>query len=302
MFIELHYGIEPQDWLRGCRALTSAVRVNADIRRQHGAKCLDIAATRSVEEGFGKRKTALFFYLETRPFTAHVLTRAGSELTAGRRVAPDGHRDLFKFDSEHIVQQKDGPLERRKAFQRKHQRQGNVFHFLLFHDGIGKPRTNISLAFASRGFELIETETRDRAAQECLGFPDIAAIGVHPADESILHHILGVLHGAEHTVGDAGELRTQRLETCRRLLGSGVRYQAATALFAAFMAAGSAQPPKPTAMRFHPLMMLINKVSLTCSSSVKCALSAPYALSWVCPSESRVSASVQPSAARSRSV
>src|SRR5277367_1904251 len=269
MLVQLHNRIEPQDWLRGSWTLTPAVCMNAYIRSQHRAKSLYIAATRSSEEGLGKRKTALFFYLETRPRIPNVLTCAGSELTAGRRIAPDGHRDLLESDAKHIVQQKDCPLERRKAFQRKHQRQGNVFHLFLFHNGIGKPLTNIGLALASRRFDLIEAETRDRAAQECLGFSDITAVGVHPADESVLHNILGVVHGAEHSVGDARELRTQRLETHRCILESRVHHQAATALLAAFMAAGSAQPPKPTAMRFHPLMILINNVSLTCSSSVK---------------------------------
>jgi hypothetical protein len=48
------------------------------------------------------------------------------------------------------MQQEGRSFERRKALQRKHQRQGDVFLFLLFHNGIGKPGTDISLALASR--------------------------------------------------------------------------------------------------------------------------------------------------------
>ena len=87
-------------------------------------------------------------------------------------------------------------------------------------------------------------------------------------------NVLGVRHGAEHAVGDAHELWTQRVETARCVLVPGVRHQAAAALAVALMAAGSANTPKPTAMRFHPLMILIIKVSLTCSSSVNCAFRA----------------------------
>ena len=53
-------------------------------------------------------------------------------------------------EPEHIVQQEGRPLERRKAFQRQHQRQGDVFLFVLFDDGIGKPGTDIGLALAAR--------------------------------------------------------------------------------------------------------------------------------------------------------
>ena len=186
----------------------------------------------------------------------------------------DGRRDLLESQPEHIVQQKSCPLERRKAFQRKHQRQGDVFLLVLFHDGIGKPGADIGLALASRGFELIETEARDRAAQERLGLAHIAAIGPHPADEGLLHDVLGVGYGAEHAVGDAHELWPQRLEDRRCILGRCVRRQAAAALAADLMAAGSANRPKPTAMRFHPLMTLIINVSLTCSSSVNWAFRA----------------------------
>ncbi len=77
-------------------------------------------------------------------------------------------------EPEHIVQQEGRPLERRKTFQRQHQRQRDVFLFLLFDDGIGQPRADISLALAPRRLELIEAEARDRAAQERLGLAHLA--------------------------------------------------------------------------------------------------------------------------------
>ena len=194
------------------------------------------------------------------------------------RVALDCRCDLLEFEPEHIVQQERRPLERREAFQRQHQRQCDVVLLLLFDDGIGKPRAHIGLALAPRRLELIETEPRDRAAQERLGLAHLIAVGLHPADEGLLHDVLGVSHGAEHAVSDAHELWTQRVEARRCVLVPGACHQAAAAfgaaLAVALMAAGSANWPKPTAMRFHPLMTLIIKVSLTCSASVNCAFSA----------------------------
>ena len=85
---------------------------------------------------------------------------------------------------------------RRKAFQRKHQRQGNVFDFLLFHNGIGKPGTDVGLPRAPRRFQLVEAEPGDHAAEEGAGLTHLAAIGLHPADEGLLHDVLGVRHRA----------------------------------------------------------------------------------------------------------
>ena len=210
---------------------------------------------------------ALLLDLEARSRLADMGARSSSKLPAGRRVALDGRRDLLEFQPKHIVQQKGRPLEWRKPFQRQHQRQGDVFLFVLVNHRVGKPGTDISLALVTRRLELIEAEPRDRTAQERLGLAHRAAVGSHPADEGLLHHILGVSHGAEHAISDARELGTQRIETRRCVLMVDACHQA-TARTAAFAAAGSSQMPKPTARRFHPLMILITSVSFTCSSSV----------------------------------
>src|SRR6185436_12281681 len=99
------------------------------------------------------------------------------------------------------------------------------------------------LAPASRRLELIEAEARDRAAQERLGFTHLVAVGPHPADEGLLHHILGVGDGAEHAVGNAHEPWTQRVETGRRILVADACHQAATAWAADFATAGSTNMP-----------------------------------------------------------
>ena len=65
------------------------------------------------------------------------------------------------------------------------------------------------------GLELIEAEAGDRAAQERLGLAYVGPVDPHPADEGLLHHVLGVGHGAQHAVGYPHELRAQRFERRR---------------------------------------------------------------------------------------
>ena len=172
--MELHDGIEAEDRLRRCRTLAAAVGMDADVGRQHRAERLHVAAARGGEEGLGELEAALLLHLEARPRLADMGARPGGELAAGGRVALDGGRDLLEAQPEHVVQQEGGPLERRKPFQRQHQRQGDVFLFLLFDDRLGKPGADIGLALAPRRFELIEAEPRDRAAQERLGLAHLA--------------------------------------------------------------------------------------------------------------------------------
>src|SRR5690606_22499494 len=129
-----------------------------------------------------------------------------------------------------------------------------------------------------------------------------AAVGGVPADECLLHHVLRIGDRAEHAVGDPHEHGALRGETPRSVVGlPGLRHQAACAA-AAFAAAGSTHSPKPTASLFQPLMTLIIRVSFTCSSALKWVCSASRAAWCSCPSQRRVNASVQASAARSRSV
>ncbi|MCY1290547.1 hypothetical protein D9M70_396970 [compost metagenome] len=120
---------------------------------------------------------------------------------------------------------------------------------------------------------MVEAEPGHGTAQEGFGFAHSRTVGPHPADEGLLHDVLGIGDRAEHAVGDADQLRTQRVENRRCVLLGGARHQAAFSA-AAFASAGSTQRPKPTARRFQPLMTLIISVSFTCSSSVNCCFSA----------------------------
>jgi len=173
------------------------------------------------------------------------------------------------------VQQEGSPLEWREPLQRQHQRQGHVLLDLFLHDGFGKPGTDIGFALVPRGFQLIEAEPGHDPAQECLRLAHRAAVGLHPADEGLLQNVLRIGQGAEHAVGDALQLRPQRVERHRSVIPKRqIARHAAAALRLAFTSAGSTQRPKPTARRFQPLMTLIIRVSFTCSSSLNCAFRA----------------------------
>src|SRR5215470_19060813 len=195
------------------------------------------------------------------------------ELTTGGRVALDGGSYLVKRQSKHIMQQEGSAFEWRQPLHCEHQRECDVFSFFLLHDRIGKPGADIGFTLALCRFELIETKSCDHPAKERLGLTDLLAINPHPADEGLLHHVLGVRYRAQHAIGDPHEARAQRIKDLRCAVKAWLRHQAA-ALAAALAAAGSIHVPKPTASLFQPLMMLIMSVSFTCSSSLNWALSA----------------------------
>ena len=88
------------------------------------------------------------------------------------------------------------------------------------------------------------------------------------AEERLLHRVLGVRHGSQHAIGDAGQPRTQRIEARRGVIARVRRGHAARRSSSGWTAR------KPTWIRFQPLMATIRSVSVTCSSSENCAFTA----------------------------
>ena len=195
--------------------------------------------------------------------------RATGELAASRGLAPDRLGDLLEADAEHVVQQKGGALERRQALERDHQRQRDVVDLVLFgfDHGLRQPGSDIGLAPAPRRLQLVEAEPGDDAAQIGFRLLDRIAVGVEPAQERILHHVLRVRDRSQHAIGDANQSRTQGIEA-----GGGV--PAGHRRHAARRSSSGCTARKPTWMRFHPLMATISNVTATCSSSLNCASSA----------------------------
>ncbi len=210
--------------------------------------------------------------------------RAGprGELPACGRVALDRRGHFVELDAEHVVQQERRAFERREPFEREQQRQRDVFLFIFLDDRLGQPRADIGLALVPRGLQLVEAHPHHHPAQERFRYAHLGAVDVHPADERLLHHVLGIRDGTEHPVRDADQRAAQRVEARGRIgpfFGAApgrveVRHQATIFAAAAFASAGSIHNPKPTARRFQPLITLIISVSFTCSSWLKWSFNA----------------------------
>ncbi len=75
---------------------------------------------------------------------------ATCKLAAGRRIAPYRIRNIFEAESEDIVQNKRGALQRRESFNRNKPRKRDSARLLLgrrFYNGSGSPGP----AYVSRG-------------------------------------------------------------------------------------------------------------------------------------------------------
>ena len=199
-------------------------------------------------------------------------TCSRARLASWRQAAasrPIGSGDLVEGRAENVVQQEGGALQRRQALQRHHQRQGDVVGLVLggFNHGLGQPRADIGLAPPTRRLQLIERDARDDAPEIGFRRRDRPAIDLEPAQEGVLHSVLRVRDRAQHAVGDADQTRTQRVEARGCVLGLGRRH-------AALLPSTGCTARNPTWIRFQPLIVTISRVSATCSSLEKCALSA----------------------------
>src|SRR5690606_25017880 len=65
-----------------------------------------------------------------------------------------------------------------------------------------EPLAHIGLAPGPGRGELIETEVGEDLRQPCLGHPDPVDVGRLPAQEGLLHGVLGLARRAEEAVGD----------------------------------------------------------------------------------------------------
>ena len=155
--------------------------------------------------------------------------RATGELAACRGLTADRLGHLLETDAEDVVQQEGGALERRQSLERHHQGQRDVVDLIVvsFDEGFGQPRPDIGFAPPPRRLQLVEAETGDDAAQIGFRFENGAAVGVEPAQERVLHHVLRVRDRPQHAIGDANQPRTQRIEAESRVLGRRRRHHAA---------------------------------------------------------------------------
>ena len=196
------------------------------------------------KERRGEFVAALLVDSKARPRLVHVLARPRSKLADGRCVAANRGRDIVERHAEYIVQQECRTFERTQPLQRHEQGQRDVGNFILGLDHrLGQPGSHIGLAPPPRRFQHVEAATGDDAGQVRLRHGDLGPVGIEPAQEGILHRILGVGHGAQHAIGDADQSGPMRLERF-----GGIGPQAAHAALRSSAATGW-RTAKPALMR-----------------------------------------------------
>src|SRR3546814_10589648 len=130
------------------------------------------------------------------------------------RRPPRSTRTYTLFPYPTLFRSEGRALQRREPFEREHQRQGDVVVGLLLDERFGQPRPDIGFAPVPRRFQLVEAEAGHGAAQPRLGHLDRGAIGAEPAQEGVLHHILGIGERAEHAI--RSEEHTSELQSLMR--------------------------------------------------------------------------------------
>lgn len=112
-------------------------------------------------------------------------TCATDELATCRGLTTDRLGHFLKANSEGVVQQEGGALERGQSLERHHQGQRDVVDLVVvgFDEGFGQPRSDIGFAPPPRRLQLVEAEAGDDQAQIGFRFEDGAAVGVEPAQE-----------------------------------------------------------------------------------------------------------------------
>jgi hypothetical protein len=231
------------------------------------------------------------------------LAGAAQQLPAGAlRPAEDGGC-LGVGVGEHIVEQQRRPLLGRQRFQNDEERHrqrlgqhgsiGSVRCRVPEHR-LGQPRSDVALAAHTRRAEVVDGGTgRDRRQ-----------VGDHAGDvvghrtagllQRRLDDVLGVAHRAEHPVGDGEQPRSGLDRGPFEAVDVHDCDHAATALLGVDWNAIEA--------RFHRLITPIAPTRSATSFAENSAVAASHTSSGTPSVPSRVTASVRPSAARSRSV
>ena len=263
--MHLHHILDAGEDPERRRPFATAIGMQQHIIRQKSAQLSQLAVARGGEESLGDFVAMFRRHRETRPPGTHMGAGPAGQLPARGLIAADGLGDLVEFHPEHVMQQERRALQRRQPLQRHHQRQGDIVHLVRFggEHRLGQPGPDIDFALLPRRFQHIQTKPCDHLAQPRFRLAHRGAVGVEPAQECLLHHILGVRDRAQHAIGDAGQPRTQGIEGGRSIVCGLAAHQAA------FFCKMAGLTRKPTPMRLKPLITTIIIVRLICSSGLK---------------------------------
>jgi hypothetical protein len=157
----------------------------------------------------------------SRPVVGHVAAGAQGQLAAVVLALADHPGDLGVAVAEHVVQQEHRALHRGQPFQQQQERHrqrvgllgqaGRVRRPGVGQQRLGQPLPQVGLAAHPRRAQMVDAQpgghrgqVRPRRVHAVPG-----GLGAVVAQERLLHHVLGVGHGADHPVGDGEQQRAQ---------------------------------------------------------------------------------------------
>jgi hypothetical protein len=181
-------------------------------------EALEVALPRCGEEARRERVAGGRVGVEARRVVLDPSARAAEDLAAVVLAALDDPRDLGERHVEGIAQDEHGALDRREALEQHQKRERHALLALhargrvVLDERLGQPRADVRLAAMAGRAQDVDRQARGDGRQE-------RALGLHvvrrrPAQERLLHDVLGLGDAPEHPVGDR-EQEGAKLVRCR---------------------------------------------------------------------------------------
>ncbi len=202
---------------------TAAVADDHDVRRQDLHQGIQVCVRAGLEEAVHYLGVDLDARPVARVSGIDAVPGAVDQLTRCRLVAPQRGRHLRVRPFEHLPEHERGSFQRREPFEHHQeghrQRVGELCRGrrvplgvrVLYHR-LRQPGSGVGLSSGLGPPEVVEREPADDRCEERLGVRHGRAVGLGPAEPSLLQHILGVRYGSEDPVGHAHQVWSMTLE------------------------------------------------------------------------------------------
>ncbi len=207
--------VAADDRARPGRRLAAAVAVDDDIRGEHVDQRLDVAVLDGGEEALRESLSLLARRLEARLLLLDPAPCARRQLAAVVLALADDLRDLVVAVAEDVVEQEDGPLDRRQLLEQDEERERERVRLLgvvrrieprtiVGQKRLGQPLAHVHLAAGPRRAQVIDAEPRHDRRQERLRRLDLGALGERTllAQKSLLDDVLRLADAAQHAIGE----------------------------------------------------------------------------------------------------
>lgn len=192
---------------------SSTIGVRDDVRGEKLLELSEIAFLRGGDQGY-KKPLSLDTICRSPAPVSNVLAGTRDELA---RVGLGGLKD-FRYLAVGVIEGFAEDIGRafsgRQLFEQ--QQHGEFESLATFSPkgwvgasvhGLGKPRPNVSLASGARRLREVDSKARRGGDKKRGRVLNGSTVGRLPAQPNVLHDVLGLGDGPEHTVGDAEETR-----------------------------------------------------------------------------------------------